>query len=49
MCADTLVAQNVGRTSLEFQLAPPASPLRVSVPIVVVPAITTPDSGRRKN
>lgn len=41
MLADTLVAQKVGRITAEFRLAPPASPLTVSVPIIIAAADTT--------
>jgi hypothetical protein len=39
--ADTVVADRVGRTTAEFRLVPPAAPVSVSFPIVVV-ADTTP-------
>lgn len=41
MRADTLVAQKVGRTTAEFRLAPPASPITVRVPIIIAAADTT--------
>lgn len=37
---DTATAQRVGRTRLEFQLDPPAAPLTVMMPIVVIPRDT---------
>lgn len=38
--ADTVIAERAGRTTAEFRLMPPAPPLAVSFPIVVVPDIT---------
>ncbi|MGI8546150.1 MAG: hypothetical protein ACR2M1_02275 [Gemmatimonadaceae bacterium] len=34
--ADTVIAERAGRTTTEFRLMPPAPPLAVSFPIVVV-------------
>ncbi|HEY8312064.1 MAG TPA: hypothetical protein VIG47_15980, partial [Gemmatimonadaceae bacterium] len=38
MHADTVVALRAGRAAAEFRLAPPATPLSVSLPIIVTAA-----------
>lgn len=37
---DTATARHVGRTRLEFELAPPAAPLTAMLPIIVIPRDT---------